>query len=59
MFFFNSMTLANASVCVPRQKKTVNITGSGVLMIVNVCVVIASVHHINLVTQVEIVTVYS
>lgn len=53
------MTLANASVCVPRQKKTVNITGSGVLRIVNVCVAKKSVQERNFVTQVKIVTVYS
>lgn len=53
------MTLANASVCVPRQKKTVNITGRGVLRIVNVCVAKKSVQERNFVTQVKIVTVYS
>ena len=58
--FFYSLTVEHASVCVPRQRKTVHIIWNGIPMIVNVCVSqISSVHYINLLTQITTVCVYN
>ena len=54
------MTVEHASVCVPRQRKTVHIIWNGMSMIVNVCVgKISSVHRINLLTQITTVCVHN